>query len=313
MEGFDAVADGLYGLPPRDFVPARDSAAARAREAGDRPLAARIKALRRPTLAAFAVNRLVRSRQEEVGQLLELGRSLREAQASLAGPALRELSARRHRLVPALTARARDAAADEGEHLGEAHLREVEQTLRAALASEEASAALAGGRLTGALDETGALDGLPPSSAEARTPAPAKAPTPAKAASARAAGESARRAATRQARRAVTEAEAALTAGERERTAARRAAERLERQADRLGAATRAAAEEAAAARAALERAEQELADAREGELTAVGERDAARRRAAGAGAAAVSARGAAARGRARRAVAEPQERGGGA
>ncbi|MCU7820662.1 hypothetical protein, partial [Kitasatospora sp. DSM 101779] len=163
MEGFDAVADRLYTLPPGGFTAARTAAAAEARRAGDRALATRIGALRRPTRSAWAVNLLVHTRPEQARALLDLGGSLRRAQAELAGPALRELSAERRRLVAALTTQARDAAAEAGEPLGEAPLREVEQSLRAALADEAAAEAFAAGRLTAPLEEGGILPtgGLP--------------------------------------------------------------------------------------------------------------------------------------------------------
>ncbi|MFB6887740.1 hypothetical protein ACFCX4_00285 [Kitasatospora sp. NPDC056327] len=145
--------DALFALEPGAFTKARKEAAARARAAGDRAGAARIRSLRRPTIAAFAVNRLARTHPDEVRALLELGRALRQAQEELAGPALRELSARRHRLVAALTAQARATAAEAGVRLGEAQLREVEQTLRAALASPQAADEVAAGRLSAAVEE----------------------------------------------------------------------------------------------------------------------------------------------------------------
>ncbi|MEU3559718.1 hypothetical protein [Kitasatospora sp. NPDC006786] len=151
------VATELYGLPPSEFTAARDTAVAAARRNGDRQLASRIKALHRPTVAAYALNRLVRDHRGEVAGVLELGEALQQAQARLAGPELRELSTRRHRLVAALTARARDAAGAAGVHLAEAQLREVEQSLRAALADEDGAEALAGGCLAAALAEPSSL------------------------------------------------------------------------------------------------------------------------------------------------------------
>ncbi len=145
---FDTVADALFARPPSEFTKARNEAAARARAAGERALAASIRALHRPTIAAFA-----HAHPEQVGQLLDLGQALRTAQEELAGPVLRELSAQRHRLVAALTAQARASAAEAGVRLGEAQLREVEQTLRAALAAVEVAA----GRLSASIEEPAVL------------------------------------------------------------------------------------------------------------------------------------------------------------
>ncbi|RKE23461.1 hypothetical protein [Streptomyces sp. TLI_171] len=288
---FEQVADGLYAVRPGEFTAARDQAAAEARQAGDRELAAQVKALRKPTLAAFAVNQLVRRHGAEVGPLLELGRALREAQDRLAGAELRALSAQRHRLVAALTQQARRSAADAGEHLGEAQLREVEQTLRAALADEHAAVALAAGRLSAALEEAGALppasDGAPPGlrvGGMART-APARKAGPPRRGKAVQAGRSEgaihRASARQEAEGRVAEAKAALAGAEDVQQAADREATRLGEEVERLAADTATAAERAERARAALERAEQHLASARAAEKARRDEHATARKRAA--------------------------------
>ncbi|MEU2629185.1 hypothetical protein, partial [Kitasatospora sp. NPDC007106] len=283
MEGFDAVADRLYTLSPAGFTAARTAAAAEARRAGDRALATRIAALRRPTRSAWAVNLLVHTRPEETRALLDLGGSLRRAQAELAGPALRELSAERRRLVAALTAQVRDGAAEAGEPLGEVPLREVEQSLRAALASEAAAAAFAAGRLTGPLEEGGTLPtGELPAGWGEPTAEPAAEPaTEPRSKAARPKAERPKaerpkttgpghggrkapepdRAAEQEARRRA-EAERALAAAEREERAAGREQARLARAADRLAAAERKAADRTEQARAALRTAEAELSAA---------------------------------------------------
>ncbi|MGX9229447.1 hypothetical protein ACWV95_31000 [Streptomyces albus] len=79
----DAVTDELYGLPPEDFTAVRDRRAQEARKSGDRELSGRIRRLRRPTLAAWACNLLVRDRPEETRLLLELGEELRRAHRDL--------------------------------------------------------------------------------------------------------------------------------------------------------------------------------------------------------------------------------------
>ncbi|MEV7177518.1 hypothetical protein [Kitasatospora sp. NPDC093679] len=274
MEGFDAVADRLYTLSPAGFTAARTAAAAEARRAGDRALATRIAALRRPTRSAWAVNLLVHTRPEETRALLDLGGSLRRAQAELAGPALRELSAERRRLVAALTAQVRDGAAEAGEPLGEAPLREVEQSLRAALASEAAAAAFAAGRLTGPLEEGGTLPtgGLPagwgaPTAEPAAEPPTqsrpeAERPKTTRPGPGRRKAPEPDRAAEQEARRRRTEAERALAAAEQEERAAGREQTRLDRAADRLAAAERRAADRTEQARAALRTAEAELSAA---------------------------------------------------
>ncbi|MFI8103955.1 hypothetical protein [Streptomyces sp. NPDC086023] len=130
----ESAAAELYGLDPAGFTAARDAMAARVRQEGDRALAKRIAALRRPTVAAWAANLLARRRPAEAERLVELGRALGEAQRTLAGEELRELSHQRHVLVTALARDAVALAAEEGRPVSEPGLREIEQTLHAALA-----------------------------------------------------------------------------------------------------------------------------------------------------------------------------------
>ena len=100
------VADELYAVRPDEFVPERDEAVVRAREAGDRELARAIGKLRRPTRAAWLANLLARERPDQLEGLLGLATGLADAQRTLDGSALRALSAQRHRLVTAVAAEA---------------------------------------------------------------------------------------------------------------------------------------------------------------------------------------------------------------
>ncbi|MEU9573812.1 hypothetical protein AB0D62_28910 [Streptomyces massasporeus] len=174
---YDSVADELYALRPEEFTAARASAMASARTAGDRELAERIRTLRKPSLAAWVSNLLVRSSPGEVEPLLRLGEGLRQAHQDLDGTQLRELSRRRHALVRALSLQARQLAKEAGHPIGESVQREVENTLHAVLADPEAARAWAGGRLAKPL---GAAVGFPATAEGARPqrPAPAPAPTP---------------------------------------------------------------------------------------------------------------------------------------
>src|SRR5690348_12379086 len=85
----DDVADRLYALPPEDFVAARDEAAQQA----DGSERSSIKALRKPTVAAYVVNRLARDRRDDVESLVVLGDDLRNAMTS--GGDIRGLSEER--------------------------------------------------------------------------------------------------------------------------------------------------------------------------------------------------------------------------
>ncbi|WP_074466982.1 hypothetical protein [Streptomyces sp. WMMB 322] len=150
----DDVADELYGLRPQEFTAARDDRARRARAAGQRELAASIRALRRPTLAAWASNLLVREQDEQVAPLLRLGEELRGAHRNLEGAELRALSHQQHQLVNALSEQAGRLAGDAGQPLGAQAQHEVAQTLHAVLADPEAAREWAAGRLSKPLTAT---------------------------------------------------------------------------------------------------------------------------------------------------------------
>ena len=76
----DEIIDRLYGLPPAEFTRARNEAAGELRKAGQREAAEQVKALRKPSAAAAAVNRLVREHRGEVEQFLRAAAALRDAQ-----------------------------------------------------------------------------------------------------------------------------------------------------------------------------------------------------------------------------------------
>ena len=121
-----SAAEELYALSPGDFTAARDERVARARTSGNRDLARAIGALRRPAVSAWLVNQLVREAGDQVGELLALGESLRQAQKDLAGDQVRELSAQRRRLVAGLVAEAKRLAERDGRPAGLQVEREVE-------------------------------------------------------------------------------------------------------------------------------------------------------------------------------------------
>src|SRR5919106_3555564 len=108
----DSVAHELYGVPLGDFVATRNGRAKEARAAGDRELAAEIQALMKPTTAAWLVNQLSREHADDLAELLDLGRELREASAKLDGDTMRRLGRRRNELVNELLVQARRLGTD---------------------------------------------------------------------------------------------------------------------------------------------------------------------------------------------------------
>jgi hypothetical protein len=76
----DEIADRLYALPLEEFTQARNRAASELRREGRGDEAEQVKALRKPTAAAAAVNRLVREQRGDVEQFLRAATALRDAQ-----------------------------------------------------------------------------------------------------------------------------------------------------------------------------------------------------------------------------------------
>jgi hypothetical protein len=160
----DDVADELYALAPEDFVRARDAAAATARAEGRRDDATAIAALRKPTVAAWLVNRIASTDPATLNQLLELADQMRAAGLRDAEE-MRESNALRAKVVRVLAGRAVDLARADGRRVTPDVERLVEATLHAAMASPEAAELVRAGHLTEPLSDPGfggLLDGAAP-------------------------------------------------------------------------------------------------------------------------------------------------------
>lgn len=153
-----SAVEELYSCPRSEFTARRKVLSTGARSAGDRELAAQIAALRKPTLSADTMNRLVHAAPEAMAELLDLGTALRSAEKALDAAALRELSSTRRSLVKDLAQLAFDIteqAAPSGSTRDE-----VVATLNAALADEEVAERL----MSGALVTQASWDGFGSSS-----------------------------------------------------------------------------------------------------------------------------------------------------
>ena len=151
----ESVAEELYGLPLDEFTPTRAAREKQAKASGDKEVAAQIHQLAKPNMVAWLSNQLVRERADEVRPLLELGAGLREATAKLSGEQLRQLSGQQRQLVWALVQQARLLANAGGRKISSETTLGLENTLRAALADPDAADALAAGRLTQGMQNSG--------------------------------------------------------------------------------------------------------------------------------------------------------------
>ena len=157
--------DELYGLPLDRFVPARAELAKSLRAAGRRDDAKAVVALRKPSIAAWAVNQLVRTRHREIQSLFESGDELRAAQSGLlegqGDPGvLRSAGERERAIVAELVGVARGLLTSEGNDLSAATLERVSDTLHAAALDEEARELVRDGRLERELRHVGLGLGL---------------------------------------------------------------------------------------------------------------------------------------------------------
>lgn len=154
MDPAEAV-DELYAVPLADFVATRTRLVSAAKEAGATDLAADLGSLRKPTLAAWLLNRVARDEPAVVAELNALGERMRSAQAKGDGGALAAARPDRHDRIEALTAAAARVAADHGVTFGPAAVDAVGATAVAALADADSGGALASGRLLRPLSYAG--------------------------------------------------------------------------------------------------------------------------------------------------------------
>ncbi|WP_112268948.1 hypothetical protein [Lentzea terrae] len=139
------VADELYGLSPKEFTAARNAAA---KQADDKDLAKAIAELRKPTVGAWAVNRLVRDAPEGLQEALGL---------STAQLTMRELGRKRKELLEALVYRTLELTGP----LADDAVTQVRNTLTAAMADPESAEQVRAGHLTKALEYSGFGFALP--------------------------------------------------------------------------------------------------------------------------------------------------------
>jgi hypothetical protein len=200
----DAVADAiaeLYAAHPDTFIARRKELAAAARTGGDTAAARAIGELRRPTRSAWVVNAFVRSDPDALQPLLELGAELREAHRRLDGNRLRELSAKRRRVIDEAVYRATQVCGPQSESVRA----EMVATLEAAVSDPASAAEVSEAALVRPLEWSGFGDPGPALSVVPSAPKPSRPlrPVSAVATDAEAEEEALRR------RRAIAQSEAA--------------------------------------------------------------------------------------------------------
>jgi hypothetical protein len=98
----DAELDELYAAKPEDFTALRTKLVAAAKKRGDADGAKRVSTARKPTTAAWVVNRLALGDKQVMERLADLRERLRAAHAEMDGQRIRALSIEQRRLVDEL-------------------------------------------------------------------------------------------------------------------------------------------------------------------------------------------------------------------
>jgi hypothetical protein len=150
----------LYGLPLERFVSERNALTRELRAAGQRDEAAAVASLRKPSVAARAVNQLARTHRRELRRLFTAGDALSEVQSSvLAGQAggrdLSEAHARERDAVSELVEAASSLLAAEGLTPSASVLERIGETLHAAALDDDARQPVDQGRLERELRHVG--------------------------------------------------------------------------------------------------------------------------------------------------------------
>ncbi|MEO7351922.1 MAG: hypothetical protein ABIR34_05800 [Marmoricola sp.] len=152
MDELTAIADRLYAGSAERFTDARNAAA---RECGDKALAAQVKKLKKPSVAAWSINLLVRRESGQIDSVLQLAESLRAAAEALDGDELRALTRQRRQLTTALASTARSLARESGVRLTGPVVEQVEGMLNAAMLDPVAARVVRTGRVITAFTSTG--------------------------------------------------------------------------------------------------------------------------------------------------------------
>lgn len=147
----------MFAVDPAEFVAARDALARQLKADGQRDEAAAVKALRRPPVPIWALNRVARNDGDAVQALLSTAADAQEAQdALLAGrgdrDALRDALAKRRTAMHDVVHRASDVIEQSGRSPA-AQQRQVEDALNAVVASDALSEQLRNGELVDVADD----------------------------------------------------------------------------------------------------------------------------------------------------------------
>lgn len=176
----EAALNELYGAAPEDFVAERKRLSKELKTEGRADDADLVAKVRKPTVAAWALNQLARRSRREIDLLLDSGHRMRAAQAGLLRGEARDMfeqAQHTEREMIAQLVREAERLLGERGKASSTTLEQIAASLHAGAVSERGREVLAAGRFTEALTLEGfnALAGLaPPRSRRAPKPKPSR-------------------------------------------------------------------------------------------------------------------------------------------
>jgi hypothetical protein len=158
----EEALDRLYAAPIDEFTATRNAVAADLKKAGEEDAATTVKALKKPNLAAWAVNQVVRRHGDEIDALFTVTDKLRHAQRRVlsGGKAsdLRTATDERNRIVGRLTKLVEKVLTDAGHGTSASTLAAAGESFVAVASDDVGAELLRKGRLTRELAPGSVLD-----------------------------------------------------------------------------------------------------------------------------------------------------------
>jgi hypothetical protein len=162
----DEELERLFELPPADFTAARNDLVRRLKKAGQADAAARVQALRKPTIPIWAINQLARRKPDDVEAMIAAGDKLRTAQETVLGGGdrdeLRAATSAEREALRKLTQQANEILTASGQRPTAAVLERIAATVRSAALDPRGRELLAAGMLVEELESSGfgAFEGM---------------------------------------------------------------------------------------------------------------------------------------------------------
>jgi hypothetical protein len=151
----ESELDTLYAAPLDQFVKVRNEIVGRLKKDGDQEAAARIAALKKPSISAWAVNQLARTAALDLQRLIKAGEGLEQAQSrAMSGGDSTGFDAARRDEGAAISL-VRTSAKKVLPSASATLLDRIVSTLRAGIATPEGRDLLKQGRLTEDIEPTG--------------------------------------------------------------------------------------------------------------------------------------------------------------